>query len=91
MKGLTPFQTKVYNIVSSIPYGQTRSYTFLAERIGTSPRAIGRTLSANPLPIVIPCHRVIKKSGEYGGYSGGRKLKEKILEIEKVMAKPEQK
>ncbi|MDI6752322.1 MAG: MGMT family protein [bacterium] len=84
MKALTPFQIKVYNMVSSIPYGQTRSYSFLAERIGTSPRAIGKVLSKNPLPIVIPCHRVIKKSGEYGGYLGGKKLKKKILEIEKL-------
>ncbi|MFH0774190.1 MAG: MGMT family protein [bacterium] len=83
MKELTPFQTNAYNVVLSIPYGETRSYEWVAKRVGTSPRAIGKVLSRNPLPIVIPCHRVIKKTGEPGGYIGGEKLKEKILEIER--------
>jgi methylated-DNA-[protein]-cysteine S-methyltransferase len=86
LKGLTPFQRKIYNLVSFIPYGQTRSYSFIAERIGTSPRAIGRVLSKNPLPIVIPCHRVIKKDGELGGFKCGKDMKEKILEIERENA-----
>jgi len=84
LKGLTPFQIKVYNLVSSIPYGETRSYSWIAERAGTSGRAIGKVLSKNPLPIIIPCHRVIKKDGELGGFKCGREMKEKILEIERL-------
>ncbi|MBU1261405.1 MGMT family protein [bacterium] len=83
MKELTPFQIKVYNVVSFIPYGETRSYSWVAKRIETSPRAIGKALSRNPLPIIIPCHTRVKKRGEIGGYIGGRELKEKILEIER--------
>ena len=62
MKELTPFQIKTYNVVSFIPYGETRSYSWVAKRIGTSPRAIGKVLSVNPLPIIIPCHTRVKKT-----------------------------
>lgn len=81
----TSFQKEVWKTLQKIPYGETRSYQWVAEEIGKPKvcRAVGNAIGANPLPIIIPCHRVIKKSGEIGGYSGGEGIKEKLLEHEK--------
>ncbi len=80
----TDFQKKVWHETMKIPYGQTISYKMLAKRI-VSPkaaRAVGAALAANPIPIIIPCHRVIGKAGNLVGFGGGIKLKEKLLSIE---------
>jgi len=81
---LTEFQEKVYKAVSSIPEGQVRSYEWVALRIGNprSCRAVGQALNKNMNPIIIPCHRVIRKDGSIGGYGGGIKLKKEILKKE---------
>jgi O-6-methylguanine DNA methyltransferase len=84
--GFTPFQIRVYKEVSSIPWGRTRSYKWVAQRIGSpgSSRAVGAALRKNPFFFIIPCHRVIRKDGEIGGFSGGRRLKKRLLELEKI-------
>lgn len=80
----TGFQKKVWNELLKIPYGETISYRELALRLGNilSIRAVGRANGANPLPVVIPCHRVIGSDGSLVGYGGGLKIKEKLLELE---------
>lgn len=72
----TAFQQKVREAMQRIPYGQTRSYGELAHEAGGAPRAIGQACGANPLPLVVPCHRVVGAVG-LGGYSGGKGLETK--------------
>jgi O-6-methylguanine DNA methyltransferase len=80
----TPFQKEVWTAIASIPYGETVSYSELAAVIGRpkAPRAVGQATAANPTPIVVPCHRVIGKSGRLVGFSGGLPLKERLLMLE---------
>ena len=80
----TDFQKKVWDELIKIPYGETITYKELAIRLGnlSSIRAVGRANGANPIPIVIPCHRVIGTNGKLVGYGGGLKIKEKLLELE---------
>jgi O-6-methylguanine DNA methyltransferase len=80
----SPFQRSVWQITQSIPYGETRTYSWVASKLGMpkAAMAVGQALARNPLPIIIPCHRVICKDGSLGGFSGGRNWKEKLLEIE---------
>src|SRR5258705_2307187 len=81
----TPFQQKVWNELCRIPYGQTISYGDLARRIGNpnASRAVGLANGSNPIPIVIPCHRVIGSNGKLTGYGGGLPIKEKLLALER--------
>jgi methylated-DNA-[protein]-cysteine S-methyltransferase len=83
--GGTPFQRKVWNELSGIPYGETISYGELANRIGNphASRAVGLANGSNPIPIVIPCHRVIGSNGKLTGYGGGLPIKEKLLALER--------
>lgn len=80
----TAFQRQVWEATRLIPYGQTRSYGWLAERLGKSGagRAVGQALGQNPLPIIIPCHRVVASDGRLGGYSGGIEMKSYLLRLE---------
>lgn len=80
----TPFQQAVWAELRRIPYGETRSYAQVAAGIGKprAVRAVGQANHRNPLPIFIPCHRVIGASGKLTGYGGGLDLKEKLLELE---------
>ncbi len=80
----TGFQLKVWNALLEIPYGETRSYKQIAERIGNSKasRAVGLANNRNPISIFIPCHRVIGANGKLVGYGGGLDIKEKLLTIE---------
>lgn len=80
----TNFQEKVWNEVKKIPYGKTCSYKTIAENLGDikSIRAVGKANGQNPVPILIPCHRVIGATGKLIGYAGGLDVKEKLLEIE---------
>jgi len=82
---MTDFEKKVLEVVSKIPLGQVRSYKWVATRAGRSRayRAVANALAKNPYPLFIPCHRVIKSSKELGGYSLGRGLKEKLINLEK--------
>lgn len=81
----TPFQQRVWRELRNIPYGQTISYGELARRVGNSKasRAVGSANGDNPIPIVIPCHRVIGSSGKLTGYGGGLPIKEKLLALER--------
>lgn len=67
----SPFQQRVWQALCAIPYGETRSYADIARAIGSAPRAIGQANGANPIPLLIPCHRVVAADGTLGGYSGG--------------------
>jgi methylated-DNA-[protein]-cysteine S-methyltransferase len=81
----TPFQQRVWQELLRIPYGETISYGELARRIGqpTGSRAVGLANGANPVSIVIPCHRVIGSTGKLTGYGGGLKNKEWLLALER--------
>ncbi|MDO5714080.1 MAG: methylated-DNA--[protein]-cysteine S-methyltransferase [Tissierellia bacterium] len=80
----TEFQKMVWNALLEIPYGQTCSYGEIAEKIGNpkSSRAVGQANHNNPISIIIPCHRVIGKSGALTGYGGGLDKKEYLLQLE---------
>lgn len=65
------FQKRVWSALCAIPPGETRSYADIARAIGSAPRAVGGANGANPIPIIIPCHRVVAADGSLGGYSGG--------------------
>lgn len=86
----TPFEIKVWNVLRSIPWGATRSYGWVAQRAGNSrgARAVGGACGANPAPIIIPCHRVLRADGSLGGYTGGEDIKRALLKIEGVVPSP---
>jgi len=79
------FDRRVWQAMRQIPYGQTRSYGELAMEVGSAPRAIGGACGRNPIPIVIPCHRVVARNGR-GGYSGGSgpATKDTLLTLERA-------
>jgi len=81
----TPFQQRVWTELCAISYGETISYGELARRIGNpnASRAVGLANGSNPIPIIIPCHRVIGSNGKLTGYGGGLPIKEKLLALEK--------
>jgi methylated-DNA-[protein]-cysteine S-methyltransferase len=80
----TEFEKKVWFALKEIPYGETRTYKWLAEKVGkpNASRAIGQALSRNPIPIILPCHRIIESDGSIGGYSSGVDIKRRLLDIE---------
>ena len=81
----TPFRQRVWAALRAIPAGETRSYGDIARLLGSSARAVGQANSANPIPIIIPCHRVVGSGGLLGGYSGGEgpETKRYLLELER--------
>jgi methylated-DNA-[protein]-cysteine S-methyltransferase len=81
------FRRKVLRAIDRIPYGQTRTYTQMAAGAGNKKavRAAGTACGANPIPIVVPCHRVLRTSGALGGYGGGLPMKEGLLRLEGVL------
>jgi methylated-DNA-[protein]-cysteine S-methyltransferase len=82
--GGTPFQSRVWRALQDIPYGETESYGALARRLGDpkAVRAVGLANGANPISIIIPCHRVIGASGSLVGYGGGLPTKRALLDLE---------
>jgi len=89
-KKLTKFQWKVLKVTANIPLGETRSYQWVAKRVGSpkAVRAVGQALRRNPYPLIIPCHRVIKSDGSLGGYAGGSgEKKAELLEREREIRK----
>ncbi|QQS36334.1 MAG: methylated-DNA--[protein]-cysteine S-methyltransferase [Ignavibacteriales bacterium] len=80
----TEFQIKVWDELIKIPYGVTISYKQLAERTGDvyAVRAVGKANGSNPIPVIIPCHRVIEANGKLGGYSAGINIKDRLLKLE---------
>ena len=85
----TEFQKRVWAAISRIPYGETRSYNKIAEEIGMPKayRAVANACGANPVPLVVPCHRVIRKNGGLGGYGMGIERKKYLLAMEKSVSK----
>lgn len=87
LTGFTPFEREVFCVARTIPYGRTRSYRWIAAKVG-SPKAwqaVGQALRKNTLPIIIPCHRVIMTNGNVGGFSFGLEWKTRLLELEKII------
>jgi methylated-DNA-[protein]-cysteine S-methyltransferase len=86
IRDATPFQQQVWQATCKIPYGQTRSYEWLATQVGrpAAARAVGQAMATNPLPIIIPCHRVITSQGRLGGFRGGLALKRRLLDLEQT-------
>jgi methylated-DNA-[protein]-cysteine S-methyltransferase len=84
------FRQRVLRAINHIPYGQTRSYTEMARKAGNerAVRAAGTACGTNPIPLVVPCHRVLRSGGALGGYGGGVPMKEALLELEGVLEKP---
>jgi methylated-DNA-[protein]-cysteine S-methyltransferase len=82
----TPFQCDVWNALSQIPFGETRSYAEIARAVGrpNACRAVGGAVHANPIPIIIPCHRVIGADGSLGGYFAGTEIKKQLLFLEGI-------
>jgi methylated-DNA-[protein]-cysteine S-methyltransferase len=81
------FRQRVLRQINRIPYGQTRSYTEMARRAGNerAVRAAGTACGSNPIPLVVPCHRVLRTGGALGGYGGGLPMKQALLELEGVL------
>jgi len=84
----TEFQRSAWSAVAGIPYGQTRTYAQIAQTIGQplAVRAVGAANGANPLPLVVPCHRVLGSDGSLTGYGGGLDVKQRLLEMERQSA-----
>jgi methylated-DNA-[protein]-cysteine S-methyltransferase len=84
LAGWSPFAKRVWRATARIPFGQARTYAWLADRLGGAnfARAVGGALSTNPVPIIIPCHRVVGAHGALGGFTGGLHFKRWLLEHE---------
>lgn len=78
----TPFQQSVWQRIAAIPYGTTITYGALARAVGSAPRAVGGATGRNPLPLVVPCHRVVGADGSLTGFGGGMRRKVWLLEHE---------
>lgn len=80
----TPFQKKVWKAAQKIPYGEKKSYLWVAKKLGhtKAPRAVGQALKKNPIPLIIPCHRVIASHGKLGGFTPGTQMKRRLLALE---------
>ena len=83
----TPFQQSVWKMMRAIPFGETATYGSMARALGSGPRAVGMACGRNPLPIIVPCHRVLASGGREGGFSGGQGLptKRELLALEGVV------
>ena len=80
----TPFQRRVWRAILRVPYGRVRSYQWVAERVGGKQyaRAVGMALGSNPVPIIVPCHRIIAHDGSLGGFGCGLPMKRRLLKLE---------
>ncbi|MGB9812071.1 MAG: methylated-DNA--[protein]-cysteine S-methyltransferase [Thermovenabulum sp.] len=81
----TEFQKKVWNELLKIPYGELKTYKDISQKMGIpkGARAVGQANNKNPIPIIVPCHRVIGKSGDLVGYGGGLNIKKYLIDLEK--------
>lgn len=84
LSGLPAFTRAVLRLTARIPYGRVRSYRWIAERLGRpgASRAVGNALARNPIPMIIPCHRVVRSDGQLGGFALGLGWKRRLLELE---------
>lgn len=82
--GGSEFEKQVWNTLKEVPYGETRTYKWLAGRIDRPHafRAVGNALGKNPIPIIFPCHRIIESDGSFGGFSFGTDIKRRLIEME---------
>ena len=87
LRGLTPFSERVLHELARVPFGKTATYSMLAERAGNpkAARAVGTIMNRNPVPIVLPCHRIIGADGSLVGYGGGLDRKVQLLTLEGVL------
>lgn len=87
LQGHPRFRAKVWEILKGIPYGRVRSYGWIARKVGKpkAARAVGGACGANPVPLLIPCHRVVAGDGSLGGFSGGLSLKKRLLKLEGII------
>ncbi|NDF00956.1 MAG: methylated-DNA--[protein]-cysteine S-methyltransferase, partial [Verrucomicrobia bacterium] len=87
LTGGTKFRLRVWDALQRIPRGETRSYGEIAEDLGKrrAARAVGGGCGANPIPVLIPCHRVLAANGRLGGFSGGQEWKRRLLAVEGVL------
>ena len=83
----TPFQRAVWQAIKLIPYGQVRSYSWIAKCVGRPKayRAVGQAVKANPIPLLVPCHRVVRADGTIGGFTPGLELKKWLLRLEGIL------
>jgi len=90
LAGMTPFQRRVLRATARVPYGELVTYKTVARQAGNeaASRAAGAAVGANPIPIVVPCHRVVASDGSLGGYAGGLDAKRRLLAIERGEAVP---
>jgi methylated-DNA-[protein]-cysteine S-methyltransferase len=86
-RGVTPFTRSVLEATAGVPFGRLESYRGIAIRVGKpgASRAVGNALGRNPLPVIVPCHRIVASGGGIGGYTGGLAIKERLLAIEGAM------
>lgn len=84
LRGAAPFARQVLDELARVPYGRTTTYGTLAQRVGAprAARAVGTVMNRNPIPIVLPCHRVVGANGSLTGYAGGLHVKERLLRLE---------
>lgn len=82
LDGVSAYTRKVLEAAAGIPYGEVLTYGELARRIGSAPRAVGQALGRNPIPVIVPCHRVVGGTG-IGGFTGGSGVKRRLLAIER--------
>ena len=89
----TPFQRSVWRELQRIPYGETRTYGEIAKNLGNpgAARAVGMANHVNPVPVIVPCHRVVGHDGSLTGYAGGLNIKETLLSLEGAWTLKEQK
>ena len=87
---LSKFTRKTLQELQRIPFGEVSTYSEVAEKLGNrkAARAIGNACNRNPFPLVVPCHRVIRKGGDFGGFALGSKMKKTLLELEQVASNP---
>ena len=87
ISGETQFTQKVLRELKKIPYGKVRSYLWIGKRLGhtMAARAVGQAVKRNPIPIIIPCHRVIREDGSLGGFSLGIEIKKRLLSLEGIL------
>ena len=86
----SPFQRSVWEAARHIPYGRTSTYGEIAQAVGipNAARAVGNALANNPVPIIVPCHRVLRADGAWGGYRGGLEIKKVLLSLERETLHP---
>jgi methylated-DNA-[protein]-cysteine S-methyltransferase len=87
LDGQPTFRKKVWGVLTTIPYGRVRSYGWVAKKIGKplAARAVGGACGANPLPLIVPCHRVVAGNGSLGGFAGGLPVKKRLLRLEGIL------